>query len=179
MRKHSALLSANAALFHTKGRLSWKHVNSPQALIAHPDALALDLQATNGLEAVRALHASLGTANGAVLDQKQFLADIVERMGIATVCIADEIALPHARTAAVSRLVLGIGRMTSDVTFDTEHPRVRLVFLIGTPKEAVTDYLQLVAALSRLLKNAATRAALLAAPSEAGFRALLSRGIKR
>ena len=53
--------------------------------------------------------------------------------------------------------------------------RIRLVCLIGTPKEAVTDYLKLVAALSRWLKNPATRAALLAASTEHEFRALLGR----
>ena len=154
-------------------------MNPSLALIAHPDALALDLRAATGEEAVRALHARLGTAGGAIVDPPRLLADIVERMSVSTVCISYEIALPHARTTAVSRLVLGIGRATGDVAFDAEHPRVRLVFLIGTPKAAVADYLQLVAALSRLLKNTVTRAALLAAPGEAEFRALLARGTKR
>jgi mannitol/fructose-specific phosphotransferase system IIA component (Ntr-type) len=61
------------------------------------------------------------------------------------------------------------------VAFDAEHPRVRLVFLIGTPKEAAADYLKLVASLSRRLKSAATRKALLAALTEGEFLALLAR----
>lgn len=151
-------------------------VTPPTDLIAHPDALALDLRATSGEEAIRALHARLGTAAGAVTDAPQFLADLLERAGIASVCIAADIALPHARTAAVNRLVLGVGRATQDVAFDAEHPRVRLVFLIGTPKEAVGEYLKLVAGLSRLLKKAAVRQGLLAAKTEGEFLALLARG---
>lgn len=148
-------------------------MNSPTDLIACPDALLLDLRAVSGEEAVRALHAKLGAAAGAVTDAPRLLADVLERMRVASVCIADDIALPHARTSAVDRVVLAVGRAAEGIAFDAKHPRVRLVFLIGTPKAAVTEYLKVVAALSRLLKNAATRAALLAAPGEAEFRALL------
>ncbi len=154
-------------------------MNSPLDLIAQPDALALDLRAATAAEAVRMLHARLGTAGGVVTDPARLLGDLTERMTLSTVCIADDIALPHARTAAVSRLVLAIGRTTSEVAFDAEHARVRLVFLVGTPKAAVADYLQLVAGLSRFLNHAATRAALLAAADEAEFRAILARRLKK
>ena len=154
-------------------------VNSPLDLIAQPDALALDLRASTGADAVRALHAQLDSAGGAITDPPRLLAELVERMAVSTVCIADDIALPHARTTAVSRLVLGVGRVTGGAVFDGEHPRVRLVFLIGTPKAAVSEYLRLVAALARWLKNTATRAALLAAPGEKEFRALLLDAAKR
>lgn len=178
-RGHGAHIKVNAALFRAFRRLSLRHVNSPLDLIAQPDALALDLPAATGAEAVRALQARLGTAGGAITDPPRLLADLIERMGVSTVCIADNIALPHARTTAVSRIVLAIGRTLGDAAFDAEHPHVRLVMLVGTPKSAVSDYLQLVAGLSRFLKNAATRAALLAAPGEVEFRALLQRAVIR
>ncbi len=154
-------------------------MNSPLDLIARPDAFLLDLRAATGEEAVRELQTRLGTAGGAVTDPPRLLADLVGRMSVATVCIADDIAVPHARTAAVSRIVFGVGRATDGVVFDAAHPRVRLVFLIGTPKAAVGEYLKFVAALSRWLKNSATRAALLAAPGEAEFGALLAGAVAR
>ena len=98
-------------------------------------------------------------------------------MRLSPVCIADDIALPHARTNAVSRLVLAIGRTEGPLPFDSQHLGVRLIFLIGTPKRAVTEYLQAVSVLSRMLKNPATRAGLYAASDEAEFRALLSGGL--
>ena len=154
-------------------------MNSPLDLIARPDALLLDLRAATGEEAVRELHARLGTAGGAVTDPPRLLAELVDRMNVATVCIADDIALPHARSAAVSRIVFGVGRAKHGVAFDAAHPRVRLVFLIGTPKAAVGEYLKFVAALSRWLKNSSTQAALLAAPGEAEFGVLLAGAIAR
>ena len=154
-------------------------MNSPTELIAAPDAVAIDLKVASGDEAIRALHQRLRAATPDVKDAAQFLKDLLERAAIASVCIADDVALPHARTAAVNRIVLAVARTATPVAFDAEHPAVRLVFLIGTPKAAVAEYLQTVAALSRLLKNRATRAALLAAPTEAEFRAVLARAQKR
>lgn len=135
--------------------------------------MLLNLEARTGEDAIRELHAKLGRAAGAVTDREKFLADLVERAGIASVCIAPEIALPHARTAGVSRLVLAVGRSTDGVVFDAEHPGVRLVFLVGTPRDAVTDYLKLVAALSRQVRDPATREALISAATEGEFLSLL------
>jgi mannitol/fructose-specific phosphotransferase system IIA component (Ntr-type) len=73
--------------------------------------------------------------------------------------------------------VLAVGRAPAGIAFDAAHPRVQLVFLIGTPKNAVTEYLQAVAVLSRMLRNPATRAGLQSASDEAEFRALLSGGV--
>jgi mannitol/fructose-specific phosphotransferase system IIA component (Ntr-type) len=153
-------------------------VNSPTALIVQPDAVMLDLPTVSGEAAIKALHGRL-TGNPAVIDADKFLADVLERTAVSSVCIAADIALPHARTSAVNRLVLAVGRSAGPLTFDATHPAVRLVFLVGTPKQLVTDYLQLVAALSRLLKKEPVRTALLAAKTEAEFRAALTAGAKQ
>lgn len=138
--------------------------------------MVLDLPVTSGEAAIRALHAKLA-ALPAVTDAELLLRDLMERAAMSSVCISPEVALPHARTAAVSRLVLAVGRAAPAVPFDAGHPAVRLVILIGTPKKQVTEYLQLVAGTVRLLKNEKVRAALLAAPTEAEFRAVLARGL--
>jgi mannitol/fructose-specific phosphotransferase system IIA component (Ntr-type) len=105
------------------------------------------------------------------------LRDILERVMVAHVCIAEEVALPHARTTAVNRIVLGVARIKEPgVGFDGEHPNVRLVFMIGTPRNQVEEYLRLVAAISRLLRKPGARVALLAAPTEADFRVVLAGG---
>jgi len=154
-------------------------LNTPAELIATPDIVALDLEATSGEDAIRALHQRLRAATPDVKDAGRFLEDLLARAALSSVCIAEDIALPHARTTAVERIVLAVARTAAPVAFDAEHPGVRLVFLIGTPKDAVVDYLRMVAALSRLLKSPGTRAALLAAPTEAQFRAVLARAVKR
>jgi mannitol/fructose-specific phosphotransferase system IIA component (Ntr-type) len=147
-------------------------VTLPTDLIANPDVVLLDLRAGSREEAIRLLHAPLAKLP-AVRDADLFLHGLLERAQLASVCIAEDVALPHARTAAVDRVVFAVGRTAAGVAFDAEHPAVRLVFLIGTPKEAVTEYLRTVAALSRLLKTEGVRAGLLAARTEAEFRGWL------
>lgn len=152
-------------------------MSSPTEFIAEPAAVMLDLQAETGEAAVRALHARLVTASDAIVDAAQFLADLLARMQVAPVCIAEDVALPHARTNAVARMVFAVGRAAQPIAFDAEHRQVRLVFLIGTPKAAVGEYLQAVAVLSRMLRHAPTRDGLHAAADESEFRALLSGGV--
>lgn len=125
---------------------------------------------------MRTLHAELARRPG-VVDGERFLRDLLERVMLAPVCIAADVALPHARTGAVDRIVLGVARVAAPgVGFDGEHPAVRLMFMIGTPRQQVEDYLRLVAAISRLLKADGVRAGLLAAKTEVEFRAQLARG---
>ncbi len=145
--------------------------------IAEPDIVLLNCSARTGEDAVRTLHQRLTFATDALLDPPRFLSGLLQRMREAPVAIADEIALPHARTDAVRRLVFAVGRTSDGVAFDAAHPNVRLIFLIGTPQGAVAEYLRVVAALTRFLRPPATRQALLAATDEAEFRALLSSGV--
>jgi mannitol/fructose-specific phosphotransferase system IIA component (Ntr-type) len=154
-------------------------VDLPSQLLAKPDALILDLVANSREAALCTLHGQLATSP-AVKDGPQLLHGILERAMLAPVCIAADVALPHARSAAVERVVLGVARIAPPgVGFDAEHPQVRLVFMVGTPKQQVEEYLLSVAAITRLLKTDGVRSGLLTAKTEAEFRALLARGAKR
>jgi mannitol/fructose-specific phosphotransferase system IIA component (Ntr-type) len=156
--------------------LSVVHVESSTELIARPDVVLLDLAATSRESALRALHAALAKQPG-VKDPERLLRDVLERVVVAPVCIATDVALPHARTGAVDRIVLGVARLREPgVGFDGEHPNIRLMFMIGTPRDQVQEYLRLVAALSRLLRQPGARAELLGATTEPEFRAILARG---
>jgi mannitol/fructose-specific phosphotransferase system IIA component (Ntr-type) len=155
------------------------HVELSTELIARPDAVMLDLMANSRDAALRSLHTEV-SRNPAVTDPDRFLRDVLERVMLSSVCIAPEVALPHARTSAVNRIVLGVARLAAPgVGFDSEHPGVRLVFLIGTPREQVDAYLKLVGALSRLLRRDGALARLLASRTEDEFRAVLARGAER
>ncbi len=151
-------------------------MEAPTELIAKPDVVLLDLTANSREAALRGLHREMARLP-AVKDAERFLIDLLERTMLASVCIAAEVALPHARTTAVERIVLGVARLSAPgVGFDGEHPGVRLMFMIGTPRQQVEEYLRVVAALSRMLRTEGAREGLLAAKSEAEFRALLARG---
>ena len=65
--------------------------------------------------------------------------------------------------------MLAVGRSTAGVTFENGNQNVKLMFVLGTPKNNPTDYLILVGALCRLIKDESSRAALLAAPTPEAF----------
>src|SRR4051812_6573011 len=124
---------------------------STDNLLAHPDLVVGEIGSGDAEGAIVALHARLSAATSAVKDAPEFLTALLQRSRLASVAIAEDVAIPHARTDAVERLVLAVSRSGEGVTFDSAHPRVRLIFLIGVPRPQVTEYLQLVAAISRLL----------------------------
>ena len=152
-------------------------MESPTELIAQPAAVLLDFTAASREAAIRTLHRHVQAAPG-VHDAARFLRDLLERAMLSSVCIAPEIAMPHARTDALGQVVFAAARLAAPgVAFDRDHPRVRLMFLFGTPRQEVDAYLQLVAALSRTLKSDGVLAGLLAAGDQDEFRGWLARGV--
>src|SRR6266852_2867667 len=83
--------------------------------------------------------------------------------------VENGVAFPHARTDLVDEIVLGIGRSRAGIPFGENAVRARLIFVIGVPERLVNDYLICVGTLARLVKDDATRAALLRAQTPREF----------
>jgi len=104
-----------------------------------------------------------------VLNFDGFYNELLARERIDTTYIGFGIALPHARTEHVRRIVLAVGRSDSGIFFENCNQTVRLLFVLGTPKSNPGDYLRLVGLLCRLLKDAPGRDALFGAPTPEDF----------
>jgi PTS system fructose-specific IIC component len=64
------------------------------------------------------------------------------------------VAIPHARTRAVSSIVLAFGRSDSGVDFNSlDGKPSHLIFLIAAPEEQKTEYIMTLARLSKLLRK--------------------------
>ncbi len=101
-----------------------------------------------------------------VTDGARFLTDVLAREKLVTTGVGYGVAFPHAKSAAVNKVVFAFGRTTENVPFDAlDCNPVRLIFLIGAPKETEPSgvYLNLMARLSFLMKDENNRNALLAA----------------
>lgn len=109
----------------------------------------------------------------AMTHPEQVWADLVARQAAGPVALDDEVGLPHARTAGVSRILLAGGRHVRGIPFDKEHQKVRLIFLVLTPKERPAEYLQLVAGLAARLRQPTVRQGLLTTTTVEEFSALL------
>jgi len=131
--------------------------------LLRPDLICLDLKARTKEEVIREL-AGLLVHSDRVLDLKKYVEDVLEREAACTTGIGNGIAIPHARTDAVSGLVIAFGRSSTGVDFASlDKKPSKLIFLIGTSKLDVSTYLKFLAHLTRLLKKEPLRQALMSA----------------
>ena len=138
-----------------------------------PEQIKLELAQTKRCNAINEV-AQLLQSNPNVTNFAGFYEELLARERIESTCLGNEIAFPHARTDSLKGMVLAIGRSTQGVWFDNCGETVKLIFVIGTPKRMVTDYLSVVGGLARLLKDAATRQKLVSAPTVEEFIATLT-----
>jgi mannitol/fructose-specific phosphotransferase system IIA component (Ntr-type) len=127
------------------------------------DCICLDLTATSKNDASQQV-AQLAKGHPNLGDFPSFCRAIYERELTGSTSIGYGVAIPHARTEQVKDLLLVVGRLNQGVQFEpTDETPVRLIFLVGTPKRMVTEYLRLVGTLARHLKTEALRDKLLQA----------------
>jgi len=138
-----------------------------------PEQIKMELAEQKRSEAINEV-AELLRSNPNVTNFDGFYEELLARERIESTCLGNEIAFPHARTDSLKGMVLAIGRSTKGVWFENSGQSVKLIFVIGTPKRMVTDYLSVVGGLARLLKDAGTREKLITAPSVEEFIATLT-----
>ena len=138
-----------------------------------PEQIKLELAQQKRCNAINEV-AQLLQGNPNVTNFPGFYEELLARERIESTCLGNEIAFPHARTDYLKGMVLAVGRSPQGVWFENCGETVKLIFVIGTPKRMVTDYLSVVGGLARLLKDAATREKLLTATDTDEFIAALT-----
>lgn len=133
-----------------------------------PARIQLHLQSTKRTAALHEVAALLET-HPHVGNFAGFYNELLARERLDTTCLGNGIALPHARTEHVRKIVIAIGRSDAGVHFENGDQQVRLLFVLGTPKSNPGDYLMLVGSLCRLIKDESSRVALLAAATPEAF----------
>ena len=139
-----------------------------------PDQIKLELAQGKRCNAINEV-AQLLQNNPNVTNFAGFYEELLARERIESTCLGNEIAFPHARTDSLKGMVLAVGRSTGGVWFENSSQNVKLIFVIGTPKRMVTDYLSVVGGLARLLKDAGTREQLLSVQGVDEFIATLTK----
>ena len=139
-----------------------------------PEQIKIELTQQKRCNAINEV-AQLLQTNPNVTNFAGFYEELLARERIESTCLGNEIAFPHARTDSLKGMVLAIGRSPQGVWFENCGQTVKLIFVIGTPKRMVTDYLSVVGGLARLLKDTATREQLLTAKTVEDFIATLTK----
>ena len=81
-----------------------------------------------------------------------------ETVKAAALCIMDEnsdfcLCIPHARTDAVTGMVMSVGRFDSGLQIAGVGRPVRYMICIAVPPELATDYLRIIGLLARIAKD--------------------------
>ena len=114
--------------------------------------ITLDLRDQTHAGALREV-VDLFADNPCVHDLNGFHEALLSREKVNSTVVGNGIAFPHARTDCVDKIVLAVGRSTQGVKFDNSAEPVHLIFVIGTPKALISDYLICVGSLARCVKN--------------------------
>ena len=138
-----------------------------------PDLILLDLPALDKSEALAQIAARLSEKK-LISDRDEFLSDVNKREVQGCTAIGRCLAIPHARSKTLKKIIVAMARLRAGVDFSAEDGEpVRLIFLIGTPEDRAGEYLKVLARLSKLLKENGLRKELLKADSSAEVLELL------
>ena len=107
--------------------------------------------------------------NGKIDNPDAFFEKVLAREQAHPSVVENGAAFPHARTDLVDEIVVGMGRSRAGIPFGHNGVRARLIFVIGVPERLVNDYLICVGTLVRLVRDDATRLALLNAQTPREF----------
>jgi mannitol/fructose-specific phosphotransferase system IIA component (Ntr-type) len=128
--------------------------------------IRLDFKATDKREVLRALLDGLGGG----YDADALLAGLLEREELGSTGLGRGVAVPHVRLDEAQDLAVVFGRPAKPVDFGAvDGAPCALFFLVIGPtrKESQEKYLQAMAKISRMMRDAAAREKLLAAKSAA------------
>lgn len=105
-------------------------------------------------EALKILVDLIRKNSDALVDEKNFYENILAREELGSTGIGQEIAIPHARSEKIHKLVVAIGLLKHGIDFQSpDGEKVKLIILVGSPKEQNREYLSLVSELMRTFRN--------------------------
>ncbi len=138
-----------------------------------PDTVAVDLTATDRNAAIAEL-VGIAARTGRVDDPAAVISSALAREAFVSTGLGDGIAIPHAKTDAVSEPVVVYARSRAGIDWSARDgkPATEL-FLIAVPEQAAGDaHLSILGSLSRKLVNPQWRSELTAAGPERAYELL-------
>ncbi|WP_306323744.1 MULTISPECIES: fructose-specific PTS transporter subunit EIIC [unclassified Streptomyces] len=180
----SGSLQAAAASSTASGAAEAEAEAEAEAADGEPEVLSgyltaqtvkVQLDAADKEAAIREM-AGLAAATGKVADEEELVQTALRREEQGTTGLGEEIAIPHAKTDAVTAPVVCFARSAEGIEWGSlDGTKAKLVFMISVPEAAAGDeHLRILALLSRKLMDTDFRARLQAAPDEAAILEVLS-----
>ena len=101
---------------------------------------------------------------GAITSKENLLAALSEREKLGSTGIGENVAIPHAKTSGIDKIITVFGLSKNGVEFDSlDQKPVHFIFLVMAPETSTGQHLKALARISRLFKNASLRESVLLA----------------
>ncbi|STD09513.1 EIIABC-Fru [Dermatophilus congolensis] len=140
--------------------------------------VALDLVSQERRSAIASLTDLLASA-GRVTDSAAFIADVEYRESQLATGLPGGVAIPHARSVAVTEPSVAFGRCVGGVDWGSVDGPADLIFLIAVPFGAPTDHLAILAKLARRLTHTDFRGQLRTFTDAAAVADLIQEALER
>ncbi len=122
--------------------------------------ITCDLDASNGEEVIDAL-VDLICTTGEVRNRKTALEDVLANERRSSTGMQYGVAIPHAKTTAVDRLLAAVAITRNPIAFDSLDGKPCDIFVMTlSPIDQVGPHMRFLAEIGRLLKNRRTRKSL-------------------
>lgn len=93
-------------------------------------------------------------SKGVIKNKDTLYKSLMERESLGSTGIGENVAIPHAKSAEVNRIIALFGRSTEGIEFDSlDQKPVHFVCLLIAPSHSTGLHLKALARISRLLKN--------------------------
>ena len=125
------------------------------------DAIILDMKAATKEAALRELAGVAATLCGRFTEETLYNV-LVERESVGSTGVGNGVAIPHGKIDGLDEILLCFGRSRTGINFDAIDNRpAHLFVLLLSPANKAGEYLQTLAAVSRILKQPEKRQQLL------------------
>ena len=131
--------------------------------ILSPEFILPDLKARKKEDALKELCEFL-KAKGAIRDTEALFQSLLERERLGSTGIGENVAIPHAKTEELDRILTVFGKSQQGLDFESlDQKPVHFICLLLAPASSTGLHLKALARISRLLKSQTLRDAVLKA----------------
>lgn len=143
--------------------------------LLHPQSILIPLSGNDKLGVISSLIDGLAAA-GSVTDKEQYKNAVLTRETTGSTGIGFGVAIPHGKSAGVTRPGLAFAKLASPIDWDSlDGEPVKAVFMIAVPESAAgNEHLQILIALSRKLIDSEFRDKLMAVSNSEALTSLLA-----
>lgn len=122
----------------------------------------IDNESASKNEILKMLVSNMEENTDLISDKDMFYKEVLERESVGTTGIGMGVAIPHARTKVVKDIIVSVALLKNPVDFDSlDGEKVKIVILVGAPKEESRKYLELLSSLSRIFRDKNIRESIL------------------